>query len=173
MSDGQILTILSLKLDGFANVLQLSPYDQHGQFQGHLKPISHALIQPIHIICPSAVVCETVSCNPRSLLQATKKKNIPKVTLIKGLSMLENVHVLTGRCPDCQTIYSADHEHETDKEQNRNSRVYLNFARHLKVGQNLWVDQEFSNAVLNGMYSFHASAAAYTEYWNNSFWRRH
>ena len=24
---------------------------------------------------------------------------------------------------------------------------------------------------MNGMYSFHASAAAYTEFWNNSFWK--
>ena len=45
----------------------------------------------------------------------------------------------------------------------------MNSARYLKVGQNTWVDQEFSNSVLNGIYSFHASAAAYTEYWNNSF----
>src|SRR5271156_2756298 len=27
----------------------------------------------------------------------------------------------------------------------------------------------FSNSVLSGIYSFHASASAYTEYWNNSF----
>jgi nitrate/TMAO reductase-like tetraheme cytochrome c subunit len=27
----------------------------------------------------------------------------------------------------------------------------------------------FSNAALNGMYSFHASTAAYTEFWNNNF----
>jgi hypothetical protein len=27
----------------------------------------------------------------------------------------------------------------------------------------------FSGGVVNGMYSFHASAAAYSEYWNNSF----
>ena len=45
----------------------------------------------------------------------------------------------------------------------------MNSARYLKVGQNTWVDREFSNSVLNGIYSFHASAAAYTEYWNNSF----
>jgi hypothetical protein len=45
----------------------------------------------------------------------------------------------------------------------------LNSARYIKVGQNTWVDREFSNSVLNGIYSFHASAAAYTEYWNNSF----
>ena len=48
-------------------------------------------------------------------------------------------------------------------------RTYLNSARFLKVGQSLWVDRNFSNSVLNGMYSFHASASAYTEYWNNSY----
>ena len=47
--------------------------------------------------------------------------------------------------------------------------MYLNTARYLKVAQSTWVDREFSNSVLNGVYSFHASAAAYTEYWNNSF----
>ena len=31
------------------------------------------------------------------------------------------------------------------------------------------MDQQFASGVINGMYSFHASAAAYTEYWNNSF----
>ena len=45
----------------------------------------------------------------------------------------------------------------------------MNSARYLKVGQNTWVDREFSNSVLNGIYNFHASAAAYTKYWNNSF----
>jgi hypothetical protein len=29
----------------------------------------------------------------------------------------------------------------------------------------------FSAGITQGMYSFHASAAAYKEYWNNSFWR--
>ena len=34
------------------------------------------------------------------------------------------------------------------------------------------MDRSFSQGVLNGIYSFHASAAAYTEYWNNSFRRK-
>jgi hypothetical protein len=45
----------------------------------------------------------------------------------------------------------------------------LNDARYLKIGQSLWVDRTFSKAVLNAMYSFHASAAAYEEFWNNTF----
>ena len=41
----------------------------------------------------------------------------------------------------------------------------------MKIGRNIWVDRIFSGAVLNGMYSFYASAAAYTDFWNNSFWK--
>ena len=47
--------------------------------------------------------------------------------------------------------------------------VYLNTAKYMKVGQSIWVDRTFGNAVVNGMYSFHASAAAYMGYWNNTF----
>jgi len=32
------------------------------------------------------------------------------------------------------------------------------------------IDRIFSKAVLNGMYSFHRSSAAYAEFWNDSFW---
>lgn len=34
------------------------------------------------------------------------------------------------------------------------------------------MDQLFSNGVVNGIYSFHASAAAYAKYWNDSFWKQ-
>jgi len=46
----------------------------------------------------------------------------------------------------------------------------LNAAKYFKVGQSTLVDQSFYNAALNGIYSFHASTAAYTEFWNNTFW---
>jgi hypothetical protein len=39
----------------------------------------------------------------------------------------------------------------------------------MKIGQSRWVDHTFGNAVVSGMYSFHASAAAYADYWNNAF----
>jgi hypothetical protein len=80
--------------------------------------------------------------------------------------------VLTGKCPVCQTLYYADHERTPNPtEENQWNRVYLNSAKYFKVGQALWVDRLFSNAVMNAMYSFHASAAAYMEFWNNSFWK--
>jgi hypothetical protein len=49
-------------------------------------------------------------------------------------------------------------------------KVYLNSAKYLKVGQNIWIDRTFSKAVLNGSYHFHASVSAFAEFWNTSFW---
>ena len=115
------------------------PYDNHGQFQGKLKPISHASIQPVQVICPNAAVCETMTCDPRSLLQITKVWDIPRVTLIKGSTIHENVQVLTGKCPKYKTTYLADQEHVMESD-GRYIRVYLNSAKYLKIGQSLWVD---------------------------------
>ena len=165
-------TAIGEKLDRLAKVLELYPYDNHGQFRGKLKPISHASIQAAQVICPNAVVCETITCNPRSLIQITKVQDIPRVTLIKGSTTYENVQVLTGKCPKCKTMYLADRERVKEQD-GRYTRVYLNSAKYLKIGQALWVDRVFSNAVLNAMYNFHASAAAYRDFWNASFYNHH
>jgi hypothetical protein len=37
------------------------------------------------------------------------------------------------------------------------------------VGQNLWVDCIFSAAVVNSVYSFHASTSAFAEFWSETF----
>ncbi|KIJ91189.1 hypothetical protein K443DRAFT_115393, partial [Laccaria amethystina LaAM-08-1] len=94
--------------------------------------------------------------------------DVPQVTLMKNNKIYTGVPVLTGSCPGCKTLYLADRERVSD-ENGGVSRVYVNAAQYIKVGQSLWVDRMFSAAVLNGMYSFHASASAYTEYWNNSY----
>ena len=168
LNEDKITFSLGKKLDTLAKLLDLFPYNKKGKFKGKLKPVSHEEIDPVLVICPDAVVCQSLHCNPRSLQQYTRDRDIPKVNLIKGRKYFQNVPVLTGRCPGCNTTYFADHERFLNDNNNWN-RVYLNSARYIKVGQNTWVDREFSNSVLNGMYSFHASAAAYTEYWNNSF----
>jgi hypothetical protein len=49
--------------------------------------------------------------------------------------------------------------------------VYLNSAKYLRAGKSLWVDRIFSRAVLNGIYSFHASSSAYSDFWNHSYAR--
>ena len=160
------------KLDQFAKHLNLYPYNSRGKFQGKLKTISHAQIQPVFVICPDSIECEEISCEPWAVHQITKTRDIPKVTLVKGSDIYQNVSVLTGQCFKCKTLYSADHETLSEvvsEGETRNRRIYLNSAKYLKVGQSVWVDRVFSNAVVNGMYSFHASASAYMEYWNNSF----
>jgi hypothetical protein len=172
VSEQVLISSLGKKLDGLAKLLGLYPYSAKGKFQGKLKPVSHVEIQPLHIICPDSVECEDMSCKPCSLHQITKTRDIPMVTLVKGLDIYNNVPVLTGECFQCGTLYSADHERVSEvisQEEIRYRKVYLNSAKYLKIGQSLWVDRIFSNAVVNGMYSFHASASAYMEYWNNSF----
>ena len=66
-----------------------------------------------------------------------------------------------------QTSYFVDHE--THGPPNDRLKTYLNDAVYLKVGQNTYVDHVFSNAVVNGIFSFHASTAAYAEFWTNSY----
>ena len=161
---------IGLKLDALAKLLSLNPYDDKGQFQQKLKPVSHKSIQPIHVICPDSYECETLDCESWSLLQNTKSRDIPLVTLIKGFEYYEGVPVLTGKCPDCKTVYHADHERTpVSGETDRFDKLYLNSAKLIKAGQNIWVDRLFSNLVLCAMYSFHASASAITEFWNNAF----
>ena len=170
MDEEEEIVALSLKLDSLTKVLNLHPYNSKEQFQGKLQPISHKLIQPVHVICPNAMECQTIGCNSRSIRQNTPTRDIPHVTLIRNAVIYKDVPVLTGQCPTCKTKYLADHERAVESEdENKFTQLYLNSAKYLKVGQALWVDRSFSQGVLNGIYSFHASAAAYTDYWNNSF----
>jgi hypothetical protein len=171
MSTSAITNAIGSKLDAFSKILGRYPYDHHGQFTSKLQDVSTKEIEPIYLLCPNTMECETMECNPRSLLQATRVRDIPQVTLIMGTKIHDGAHVLTGKCPDCHTTYYADHERAMEPGDERTwNKVHLNAAKYLKVGQSTWVDRAFSSAVLNGMYSFHASSSAYMEYWNDSFW---
>ena len=167
---------IALKLHGFSEFLRLTPYNTGGQFQKKLGPISHSSIEPIRIICPISMTCTTSTCRPVHLEQLTRTRDIPVVTLIQGNTISKDVLVLSGECNVCHTHYGADHESFLVAVKNQGTQVvdkrrevYLNSAQFLKVGNNLWVDRTFSNGVLNAMYSFHASANTYTQYWNNTF----
>jgi hypothetical protein len=104
-------------------------------------------------------------------VQATRQRDIPLVTLIRGHKIHKDASVLTGKCPDCKTLYSADHEHFLHHFDgaSQKKRVYLNSAKYIKLGSNLWTDRLFTSSVINAMYSFHASASAYSHYWNITF----
>jgi len=165
------INLLSGKLDKVAICLKLSPYDGRGNYKRKLLPITHHEIEPAYVICPTSFICGTLDCQARCLVQSTRDRDIPMVTLIKGHTAHQNVPVLTGKCPRCKTLYAADHERfqDTSTIQNNLKRVYLNSAKYLKIGKSLWVDRLFSTSAINAMYNFHASASAYAEYWNNTF----
>ena len=166
------ITALGMQLDAMAKLLQLHPSNKHGKVKHKLKPMSYKAIEGIHIICPNSFECTTHSCNPRSLQQVTRIHDIPLVTLINGFNIYEDCPVLAGKCTQCDTMYYADHERAPiENREKKISRIYLNTARYLKVGQNTWVDWSFSHAVVSGVYHFHASVASYAEYWNDGIWK--
>ena len=68
-------------------------------------------------------------------------------------------------------MYFADHKHFLHKfgDSKQYKQVYLNSAKYLKLGTDLWVDWLFANSVINAMHSFYASTSAYTQYWNIIF----
>ena len=45
MNAEQEITALGLKLDAFAKILNLHPYNKHGHLQKKLQPVSHKLLQ--------------------------------------------------------------------------------------------------------------------------------
>jgi uncharacterized Zn finger protein (UPF0148 family) len=159
--------LLSIKLDSFANLLGLNPFGEDGKLIQKIYPISNDEIQPILVLCPTSYVCMDGECEAHSLLMLTCLNQVPEVTLVKGTKIFKKVSVLSAHCPKCKTAYFVDHE--TYGPLNRRKRNYLNDAYYFKVGQNTYVDRVFSKAVLNGIYSFHASTAAYSEFWTNSF----
>ncbi|KAJ8701364.1 hypothetical protein PTI98_000160 [Pleurotus ostreatus] len=132
-----------------------------------LLSISTSSIWPIIIITPPVMGCSTAGCHGHGLTQYLCERDISKVTLLHGSECFEKVPVLAGRCPKCSTMFCADHESFIDD--NRQLALYLPNAKYLKVGKQVWVDRIVSKAVMNANYSFHASTAAITEFWNYSF----
>jgi hypothetical protein len=159
---------LAAKLDSLSKILGLHPYTREGVFLGKLKPIDEKDIAPVYIICPAAIECETATCGSRALLKKTRDRDLSYATLIKGTHIYDQAPILAGQCSKCSTIYYADHEHSVHD--GKEMKLYLNSAKYLKVGQRVWVDRTFANTVVNGIYNFHASASAFVEFWNMSFW---
>jgi CxC5 like cysteine cluster associated with KDZ transposases len=173
LNDDQKSTAIAIKLDALYKLLDLSPYDHEGVYhQSRCNQIKKE-IEPAYVICPTSMQCQTQSCKERCLHMNTRNCDTPKATLIKGSTIYEDVHVLSGKCPLCKTIYYADHESSgknDDEDGGGSVKFYLNNAKYLKVGQSVWVDRVFSKGVINGMYHFHASASAFAEFWNDTFW---
>ncbi|KAF9490882.1 hypothetical protein BDN71DRAFT_1521275 [Pleurotus eryngii] len=167
-SEQQQITLAGKKLSRFSCSLSLASHSSIGNFKSKLRPISMTSIQPIILITPIVMACPTFDCNDHSLTQDLWECDISHVTLLKGSQCLEKVPVLAGRCSSCNLLYWADHEWFT---QNNGDDLclYLNNAKYLKVGKSVWVDCTVSEAIVNANYSFHASTAAITKFWNFSF----
>jgi len=169
LDDDTLVTPIAVKLDQMASILQPEPlFSKSGKIKHRLSTISYQNIAAVHVICPSSFKCEDTNCKPMALYQVTAFCDIPKVTLIKRTTIYNKVNVLTGKCNWCNARYHADNKDIIQASEKR-SKLYLNSAKYLKIGQNIWVDWIFSNTVVNAMHSFHASAAAFTKYWNNIF----
>ncbi|KAJ8703273.1 hypothetical protein PTI98_001910 [Pleurotus ostreatus] len=160
-------TILGKKIDSLCHSLDLYTHNDKRQLRRKLLPISTSSIRPIIIITPPVMGCSTAGCHGHGLTQYLRERDISKVTLLRGSECFEKVPVLAGRCPKCSTMFWADHESFIDD--NRQLALYLPNAKYLKVGKQVWVDRIVSKAVMNANYSFHASTAAITEFWNYSF----
>ncbi|KAM6490829.1 hypothetical protein JOM56_013698 [Amanita muscaria] len=167
-SEQKVFIAMGMKLDALARVLGLCPINKAGKFKRKLKPVSNQQVQPVHTICPNIATCQTMTCNKSAIYQGTRPRDVPLVRFIKDFTVYDEVPVYSGRCKQCDAIYYADHE-RAPSGSGEHERVYVNSAKYIKIGQQLWVDRSFTSAVLSGMYTFHASAAAYTEFWNNSF----
>ena len=155
---------IASKLDLMAETLDLIPvYSKTSPRVKHkLMTVSHQKSAAIHVICPSIMECNEPHCNHWALQQDTRTWDIPQVSLIKGTTIYKKVYVLSGLCSHCNTKYYADNKCTNQISANKKIQ-YLNSAKYMKIGQSTWT---FGNAVVSGMYSFHASTAAYNDYWN-------
>ena len=167
VSEKSVLNTLAVKLHSLSLLLGLDPYLGEDGEKKQLKPIDENDIAPARILCPISAECETETCNSQAILKYTRDRDLSYATLIAGSGKHDQALVVAGQCSKCKTIYYADHEHSIHE--GKEMKIYLNSAKYLKVGQKVWVDRIFSNAVLNGMYNFHASTLAFTEFWNKSF----
>jgi CxC5 like cysteine cluster associated with KDZ transposases/CxC6 like cysteine cluster associated with KDZ transposases len=163
------ITSLAKKLSQFSNTLELYPYNKRQKFTGTLKPICHDSIQPALLICPRSSVCLTLGCNQSYLKNDTSPRDIPEVTLIKGTTIQNNVQLLSGLCSKCETRYYADHERIPKSRDTEAMKIFLNSAHYLKLGQKLWVNREFSVAVVNAMYDLHASTSGWMKFFNDTY----
>jgi CxC5 like cysteine cluster associated with KDZ transposases len=100
------------KVHAMAQQLKLLLHTKSNQFKSkRVLPISHYKIKPVHLLCSRTFTCTTAICTPCSLIQLSRDQDIPCTKLIIGTITHNDVPVLTGKCPTCDTHYTADHEH--------------------------------------------------------------
>ena len=102
LDDNALVNPIATKLDSMASVLKLEPvFSKSGRLKKKLAIISQCEITGVHVICPASIECEDLDCKPFALAQDTHARDISKVTLIKGIKIYKEVHVLSGKCSHC------------------------------------------------------------------------
>ena len=158
---------LASKINTLTKLLDFASYNSDGTFNKQFLPLDSQALDPLIIACPKGMYCVTSICNPYALHTTTCFWDVPRVSVLKGSKVYSSGAVINGECTRCQVKYAADHEgipYQAAKYQ-----CYLNTARYIKIGANLWADRIFAQSILNAIYSFHASADAITGWWNLSF----
>ena len=110
LDNDQKNSAIAIKLDALYKLLDLSPYNEEGVFLQSRAKQARKTIEPAYVVCPTSMQCQTQSCNGQSLHINTRHHDTPRATLIKGSKVYDEVHVLSGKCSRCKTIYYADHE---------------------------------------------------------------
>lgn len=62
LTEDQITSSISVKIESLAKILKLYPYNSHNRFKGKLKAVSMKAIEPVYILCPKSTECETKDC---------------------------------------------------------------------------------------------------------------
>ncbi|KAF8999968.1 hypothetical protein BDQ17DRAFT_1245985 [Cyathus striatus] len=175
------ISVISKKLDRLLSILDLDPYERKGENLQPLKPVSTSEIEPVLLIGPARITCSTPekACIGRALHINTRQRDRTKVTLIKGIKLHENAQIVSGFCTKCEAIYYADHKSLATPSNSEASQhnpdvspkdyMIFNKAKYIKIGKSIWADRLFTTMVVNSVYHFHASTAAYTEFWNYTF----
>ncbi|KAH6874118.1 hypothetical protein BKA70DRAFT_1449700 [Coprinopsis sp. MPI-PUGE-AT-0042] len=156
-------TTLSTSLVNLAKLLHLNPYDKYDLLVNERKPIDLSSVEPSLAIVSKLYECQNQHCKRYSLFPHMKKEEIAQVTLIKGAKPYSHAFVIGGRCDRCKTSYMADHTYRGP------DKTFINDSPYLKIGNSRWGDRVFTQSVCNAIYSFHASAQAFTEYFNDSY----
>ena len=75
LNANQVQNAIGIKLDLLSKLLKLYPYDADGKPGRMLKPVSEKDIEPVHVICPVSMQCQTMSCNQRSIRMDTRERD--------------------------------------------------------------------------------------------------
>ncbi|KAH6918847.1 hypothetical protein BKA70DRAFT_1416842 [Coprinopsis sp. MPI-PUGE-AT-0042] len=156
-------TTLSTSLVNLAKLLHLNPYDKYDLLVNKCKPIDLSSVEPSLAIVSKSYECQNQHCRRYSLFPHMKKEEIAQVTPIKGAKPYSHAFAIGGCCDRCKTSYMADHTYRGP------DKTFINDAPYLKIGNSRWGDRVFTQSVCHAIYSFHASAQAFTEYFNNSY----